>query len=194
MKQGHPSVAQIGVGTVSQILSRQEIRPHKVTYYLQRRDPDFDAKMAQVLCVYQQVQWALEDDTFRPVYDVMVSYDEKPGIQAIYTTAPDLPPVPGKHASTDRDPEYVRHGTLSVLAGIDLLTGEVIGTVEERHRSKDLLIFLRSWMVIMTLGFAFKLSWITTLPTPPKKLEHTWKPCLIALNLCSLPSTPLGST
>jgi hypothetical protein len=54
---------------------------------------------------------------------VFVSYDEKPGIQAIANTAPDLPSVSGKHASIARDHEYKRLGTLSLLAGIDLLTG-----------------------------------------------------------------------
>ncbi len=48
----------------------------------------------------------------------IVSYDEKPGIQAIATTAPDLPPEPGKHAAFARDHEYKRHGTVSLLAGM----------------------------------------------------------------------------
>lgn len=56
--------------------------------------------------------------------------DEKPGIQATESKTPDLPPVPGKHDAIDRDSEYIRHGTLSLLAGIDLITGEVIGSVE----------------------------------------------------------------
>jgi hypothetical protein len=51
----------------------------------------------------------------------IVSYDEKPGIQAIATTAPDLPLKPGVHATLARNYEYKRHGTLSLLAGIDLL-------------------------------------------------------------------------
>ena len=66
----------------------------------------------------------------------IVSYDEKPGIQAIATTAPDLPPVPGVHATFARDHEYKRHGTLSLLAGIDLLTGKVHALVRDRHRSR----------------------------------------------------------
>ena len=72
-----------------------------------------------------------------------VSYDEKPGIQGIGTTAPDLPPQPGKHSAVSRDHEYVRYGTLSLLAGIDLMTGEVIGSVEERHRSQESVAFLK---------------------------------------------------
>ncbi|ALX47821.1 transposase [Lentibacillus amyloliquefaciens] len=54
-----------------------------------------------------------------------------------------MPPVPGKHPTLSRDSEYVRHRTLSLLAGIDLVTGEVIGKVEERHRSKEFVEFLK---------------------------------------------------
>jgi hypothetical protein len=73
----------------------------------------------------------------------IVSYDEKPGIQAIAMTAPDLPPVPGVHATFARDHEYKRYGTLSLLAGIDLLTGKVHALVRDRHRSKEFIEFLK---------------------------------------------------
>src|SRR5258708_1273036 len=73
----------------------------------------------------------------------IVSYDEKPGIQAIATTAPDLPPVPGAYATLARDYEYKRHGTLSLLAGIDLLTGKVHALVRDRHRSREFVEFLK---------------------------------------------------
>ena len=72
----------------------------------------------------------------------IVSYDEKPGIQAIATTAPDLPPKPGVHATFVRDHEYKRQGTLSLLAGIDLLTGKVHAIVRDRHRSREFIEFL----------------------------------------------------
>jgi hypothetical protein len=108
-----------------------EIQPHKISYYLERRDPDFDIKRAQVLHVYQQVEFVLENEELKPLCDVYLSYDEKPGIQAIENTADDLPPVPGEHKTIGRDSEYKRHGTLSLLAGIDLVTGEVIGSVED---------------------------------------------------------------
>ena len=143
VEQGHPSAAQIASGTISKLLSSENLQPHKVTYYVERRDPDFDSKMVQVLHVYQQVEWKLADDEFVPECDVMLSYDEKPGIQAIGTTTEDLPPVPGKHATHNRDYEYVRHGTLSLMAGMDLLTGEVIGSVVERHRSREFIDFLK---------------------------------------------------
>ncbi|GAA0609896.1 hypothetical protein GCM10009001_29060 [Virgibacillus siamensis] len=82
---GHPSVKNIGSGTVSRILDENDIKPHKINYYLERRDPDFDTKMAQVLHVYQQVEWTLEDNEFQPVFDVMLSYDEKTGIRPLKT-------------------------------------------------------------------------------------------------------------
>ena len=99
-------------------------------YYLERRDPDFAEKMAEVLCVYRQVkilkQAAAASKKKRPSDAVaIISYDEKPGIQAIATMAPDLPPEPGVHATFAREHEYKRHGTVSLLAGIDLGTGKV---------------------------------------------------------------------
>src|SRR5215472_8402027 len=84
---GHPSLARIVQGTVCKILAGHAIKPHKVRYYLERRDHDFDAKMAEVLCVYREVAVFKESDT--PVTGVaIISYDEKPGIQAIGNTAP----------------------------------------------------------------------------------------------------------
>jgi hypothetical protein len=62
----------------------------------------------------------------------IVSYDEKTGMQAIATTAPDLPPKPGVYATFARDHEYKRHGTLSLLAGIDLVTGKVHAMIKDR--------------------------------------------------------------
>jgi transposase len=140
---GYPSLSQLSRGTVSKILTKSEVRPHKIEYYLERRDPDFEAKMAQVLCVYQEVELLRErgDDVSSML--AVLSYDEKPGIQAIANTAPDLPPVPGKHPTISRDHEYIRHGTVSLLAGIDLLTGRVIGQVEDRHRSREFVKFLK---------------------------------------------------
>src|SRR5260221_7610482 len=73
----------------------------------------------------------------------IVSDDEKPGIQALATTAPDLPPVPGSNASFARDYEYKRHGTLSLLAGIDLLSGKVHALVRDRPRSREFIEFLK---------------------------------------------------
>src|SRR5271163_3865909 len=52
---GHASLARIAQGTVCKLLAEQELKPHKVRYYLERRDPEFEARMSEVLCVYQEV-------------------------------------------------------------------------------------------------------------------------------------------
>lgn len=143
-KEGYPALARATKSMVHDILARAEIKPHKMNYYLERRDADFDAKMAQVLTVYKEVSILNESDNAGESQRTwaVVSYDEKPGIQALANTAPDLPPVPGEHATTGRDYEYKRHGTLSLLAGIDLHDGKVIGLVRDRHRSKEFTEFL----------------------------------------------------
>jgi transposase len=143
---GHACLTKLAQGTLCKILAAHAVKPHKVRYYLERRDPEFDAKMAEVLFVYREVellkQSAVAQEGETPTVAI-VSYDEKPGLQAIGTTAPDLPPAPLRHQCVTRDHEYVRHGTLSLLAGIDLLTGAVHASVEERHRSREFVDFLR---------------------------------------------------
>ena len=138
---GHACLNELAQGTVCKILDAEEVKPHKMRYYLQRRDPDFPAKMAEVLCVYRQVKLLKK----RPSSDAVaiVSYDEKPGVQAIASTAPELPPEPGVHASFRRDHEYKRLGTVTLLAGIDLLTGKVHSLVKDRHRSREFIEFLK---------------------------------------------------
>lgn len=141
---GYPSLAQLSRGTVSKILSRHAIQPHKISYYLERRDMDFDDKMRQVLCVYQQVDLLrAKGDDQGAALTAFVSFDEKPGIQAIATTAPDLPPVPGQHATVARDYEYVRHGTVTLMAGLDLMSGHIHRMVVDRHRSREFVEFLK---------------------------------------------------
>src|SRR5208337_3451587 len=143
---GHACLAHLAQGTLCKILARHEVKPHKVRYYLERRDPEFEKKMAEVLCVYREVallkQNNAEPGATQSEAVAIVSYDEKAGVQAIGATASDLPPAPGRHRSFARDHEYVRHGALSLLAGIDLLTGAVHASVEERHRSREFVAFL----------------------------------------------------
>src|SRR6202161_2207189 len=111
--QGHACLAHLAQGTVCKILDQEEVKPHKVRYYLEQRDPDFAEKMAEVLCVYRQVKIlkAAVATAKKPPNEAVaiISYDEKPGIQAIATTAPDLPPAPGAHATLAREFEYKRN-------------------------------------------------------------------------------------
>jgi transposase len=142
---GFPRLAQAGKTTVWRILNEHDIKPHRIRYYLEKRDPEFERKMQEVLMVYQDVALspAGSTDEARPKPIYTVSVDEKPGVQAIGLTAPDLPPVPKKESSVARDYEYVRHGTLSILAALDLHTGEIIANVEPRHRSCEFIDLLK---------------------------------------------------
>jgi transposase len=193
---GHDCLARLVQGTVCKILGQEEIKPHKVRYYLERRDAEFEQKMAEVLCVYREVQVlkkaaakskkARSKTSGKPV--AIVSYDEKPGIQAIATTAPDLPPVPGVHPAFARDFEYRRHGTLSLLAGIDLLTGKVHALVRDRHRSREFVEFLKLLDAAYPAGTAIRLildnhsahisretrAWLDT--RPAGRFEFTFTP------------------
>jgi transposase len=145
--EGHACLARLAQGSVCKILNAGEVKPHKMSYYLERRDPEFKEKMAQVLCVYRDVKLIEEEaaaaETAPSDAVAIISYDEKPGIQAIAAKAPDLPPKPGKHAAFARDYEYKRHGTVSLLAGIDLVTGKVHALVKDRHRSREFIEFLQ---------------------------------------------------
>ena len=141
---GHPSVAGVAKSTIHVILRDAPVRPHKIKYYLERRDPEFDRKMKEVLIVYREVSQLLASPPPPgSPQTVTVSVDEKPGVQALATTSPDLPPVLGEHPEVGRDYEYERLGTASILAGLDLHDGHVTARVERRHRSVEFIGLLR---------------------------------------------------
>ena len=143
---GYTRLSTIHKSTVNTILDEADIKPHKITYYCENRDPDFDSKMHNVLLVYKQLEMQfnesgeliVSDDS--PVH--VLSYDEKPGIQAVATTSDDLMPDE-RHQTISRDYEYKRLGTLSLLAAIDLQTGEAIPLVRDRHSSREYIEFLK---------------------------------------------------
>ena len=143
---GYTRLSTIHKSTVNTILDEADIKPHKITYYCENRDPDFDSKMHNVLLVYKQLEMQFDEsgkliiseDT--PIH--VLSYDEKPGIQAIATTSDDLMPDE-KHSTINRDYEYKRLGTLSLLAAIDLQTGEAIPLVRDKHSSMKYIEFLK---------------------------------------------------
>ena len=145
---GYIRLSTISQSKVRTILEEADIKPNKITYYCENRDPDFDQKMHNVLLVYKQLAFQFDENGQLlpfPEDDQVVhvlSYDEKPGIQAIATTTEDLPPDEN-HKTIRRDYEYRRLGTVSLLAGIDLQTGESIPLVRERHSSKQYIEFLQ---------------------------------------------------
>jgi transposase len=120
--EGHACSASWLKGTVCKILNEQEVKPHKVRTYLERRDPEFKQKVAEVLCVYREVK--ILKESAGPVED---------GAE------------PGAHATFARDHEYKRkrHGAVSLLAGIDLVTGAVRALVKDCRRSREFIEFLK---------------------------------------------------
>lgn len=144
---GYTRLSTLTKTSVKNILDAANIKPFRIQYYCENRDPDFDTKMHQVLLIYKQVEMLFDGngELFIPAGEQeihTVSYDEKPGIQAIATTSPDLP-LTKENGTIKRDYEYKRLGTVSLLAAIDLLTGEAIPLVRDTHKSEDFIDFLK---------------------------------------------------
>lgn len=140
-QSGYACLSKAVKATVYRILKSHPVQPHKINYYLEKRDPDFEKKMEDILIVYKEVN--LENEQDKETGTITISVDEKPGVQAIKNIAPDLPPKKGKSRTWSRDYEYKRLGTLSILAALDLHDGHVIAQVHKRHRSKEFIELLK---------------------------------------------------
>jgi len=140
---GHDCLKRAAKATIQRILKSQPLQPHKIRYYLQRRDEEFESKMHDVLVVYKEIKTQSNHQNGQSKKIITVSVDEKPGIQAIKNIAPDLPPIPGQYAQMGRDYEYKRLGTVSLLAALDLHDGHVIAQVHDRHRSREFISLLK---------------------------------------------------
>ena len=137
---GEYDLGNISNGTVSKILSSGNIHPHRIRYYMEKTDPAHEAKEAEILHVYRDVR-ALKENA-RDSLTAFLSYDEKPGIQATGNMYPDKQPDQ-EHGDVYRNHDYIRHGTLSLMAGIDLTSGHIIPLVEDRHRSVEFIRWLK---------------------------------------------------
>jgi len=161
-EEGFSVLSNIQKGTVYKLLSKSNIKPHKVKYYLKKTDLEFKEKMYNVLHIYKEIELAKENGNNNII---VISYDEKPGVQAIGNVHPDLQPKidnvkisnniiitnntnsnknnKTKESTILRDSHYKRYGTVSVLSGIDLLTGEIRTIVRDTHSSSDFIEFLK---------------------------------------------------
>ena len=144
---GYPRLKTVTKPWLQKYLKKMDIKPFKIKYYLERKDPDFENKMHEVLLVYKQVEMQFDENGSIIIPEDghithTISYDEKPGIQAIANKYPDHNPTE-ENGFLRRDYEYVRKGTLSLLAGIELLTGEAIPLISESHKSTDFINFLK---------------------------------------------------
>ena len=143
---GYTRLSTISRSGIRNILEDAEIKPHKIRYYCEKRDPDFDKKMHDILVIYKQLELQFDEEgQILPSNTVKIntiSYDEKPGIQAIKNSSPDRMPTTS-NGYIQRDYEYERLGTIDLLAGIDLLTGEALPLISETHKSSDFIKFLK---------------------------------------------------
>jgi transposase len=115
--------------TVGRVLADAHVRPHKVRGWLNRADdPQFWIQAGAVCRLYLHP----EPGT------VLISIDEKTGIQAKTRRHPDVPAAPGRDAR--REFEYVRHGTVSIIAAMNVSTGQVIS---QRIRKNDSVTFMK---------------------------------------------------
>ena len=121
---------EVSRATAGRALADAKVRPHKVCGWLSRKDdPAFWAQAGAACRLYLNP----------PPGTVLVSIDEKTGIQAKTRRHPDIPAAPGRDAR--REFEYVRHGTVSIIAAMNTATGEVIGQRIRRSNSVTFMAF-----------------------------------------------------
>ncbi len=122
--------------TIWRWLQDADIQPHRVRYWLQSPDPDFGARMHDVIGLYRS---AMEAAGYG---DAIFSIDEKTGIQALERKRPDILPRPGIPQRIEH--EYIRHGTLCLTAAFNVVTGEVRGTLTPRRPAPVFASFIDS--------------------------------------------------
>lgn len=116
---------------VRQIWEAADLKPHRLKTFKISNDPHFAEKVIDIVGLYMNP----------PDGAVVLSVDEKTQIQALDRTQPMLPLRPGQIERRTHD--YKRHGTASLYAAFDIATGDVLGRVTSRHRSKEFVDFLR---------------------------------------------------
>jgi len=124
--------SQLGLSksTVQRILAQAQLKPHRLERYMASKDPDFEAKAADIIALYLHP----------PQHAAVFCVDEKTAIQALDRLDPMLPLSPGR--AERHGFEYYRHGTLSLYAALDLKTGKVKGKTAKRHTSAEFIDFL----------------------------------------------------
>lgn len=115
---------------VARVWAKHAIKPHRLERYMASNDPDFETKAADVIGLYLNP----------PTHAVVFCVDEKTAIQALDRLDPVLPLSPGR--AERHGFEYYRHGTLSLYAAFNTMTGEVLGKTAERHTSAEFVAFL----------------------------------------------------
>lgn len=123
-------VTGLSLRTVQRIWEDHDLQPHRIRTFKRSRDPEFLTKLEDIVGLYMAP----------PRHAVVLSVDEKSQIQALDRTQPGLPIKPGKYGTMTHD--YIRHGTTTLFAALNVLDGTVIGRCQQRHRHQEFLRFL----------------------------------------------------
>jgi transposase len=129
---GRGEIITMSPATVQRILDQMVLKPHRVRYWLTQTDPDFEEKMEEIVNLYLDP----------PRNSRLVCLDEKTGIQALERLYPGLPLRPG--LVERREFEYIRHGTIDLLAAFDVGTGKVFAQCYTHHTNVEFRHFLRA--------------------------------------------------
>jgi transposase len=122
--------ARVTTWQVRQVWAASDLKPHRLKTFKISNDPHFADKVVDVIGLYLNP----------PDNALVLSVDEKTQIQALDRTQPMLPLRPGQIERRTHD--YKRHGTASLYAAFDIMTGQFIGRITQRHRAKEFLAFL----------------------------------------------------
>jgi transposase len=137
---GHRVVEHISRSHLQRILQAGDVRPHRVRQWLHSPDPQFREKVNVICQLYRQA----------PKGSVVLSIDEKTGIQAIERKHADRAPRPGR--ARRREFEYIRHGTQALTAALDVHSGRVLGRCTDRRTQNDLVAFMEEVAVAYPTG------------------------------------------
>src|SRR5919108_4637911 len=117
----------VGKDTVARIWRARNLRPWRTETFKLSQDPDFEAKLLDVVGLYLNP----------PERAVVFSFDEKTQCQALDRTQPSLPIKPGRNKTMTHD--YKRNGTTDLFAALNIATGEVLHQTRKRHTANDVL-------------------------------------------------------
>jgi transposase len=122
----------ISVSSAQRIWKAHGLAPHRLRRFKLSKDPDFVAKLREIVGLYVNP----------PAHAVVLSVDEKSQIQALDRTQPGLPLKKGRAGTMTHD--YLRHGTTTLFAALNVLDGTVIGRCMQRHRHQEFIRFLNA--------------------------------------------------
>jgi len=132
----------LGKDTIAKVWADHSLKPWKVSTFKISNDPNFEAKLVDVVGLYMNP----------PKRAVVFSFDEKTQCQAMDSTQPSLPMVPGRGGTMTHD--YKRNGTTDLFAAMNVATGEVLTHCHKGHTAKDVLRFFKQIDATVPRGLA----------------------------------------